>query len=209
VQFNITELASFLAPALEEKSDKGNNESPRDKSNGTVADASKDPSTELRAPNETALTLALCGWTGSAVDGLNLAYCEHCFARAGLWLYHSTDDHGMKFDPVTFHRSHCPWQNPESQAAVNSFAGLAAWQILVALTYNKMHRELRHRDSLIQLTRPEDLLSVVSTDDTTGTESRYSRDDMEREDKARESKLTRLKRAFTVKRLSKIEPESN
>jgi hypothetical protein len=209
VRLDIKELASFLAPVLRKHPEKKNKEPITDAvSEETSAPLAEKAAKEDIAPNETALTLALCGWSGQVVNGVNLASCNYCFARAGLWLYNSTDEHGMRFDPVTFHRSHCPWQSPESQAAINSFSGLAAWQILVALTYNKMYRDLRHRDSLVRMTRPEDLMSIVSNDDTVITGSRQSKDDLAREDKVREGKLSRLKRAFTVKRHSKIDPKT-
>jgi hypothetical protein len=160
--------------------------------------------------------MAVCGWKARDVAGVHIAGCQKCFARVGLWLYDSTgeistvteEDEIMKFDPITLHRTHCPWQSPSSQCGLGSYSGYAAWEIVVELLGLEAGKAERRRS-----VRIEEI--VAGCDDEEGEEeeqeeglplSRDSRDETERQDKERETRLERLKRAFTVKNTTKKGP---
>ncbi len=158
--------------------------------------------------NSTALALAICGWTGQTTAGVNLAYCTHCFQRCGLWLYSpkssktrgSTslldDVDAMTFHPVDLHRQHCPWKNVTSQAESGVFKGLAAWQVQVQLVKNMRRRVLTNEYDVGDEEGEDEDLEVD------GEElPRKSWEEIEKEDKERESRLRRLKKAFTIKKV--------
>jgi hypothetical protein len=183
VHFDIEAMSKSLGPVLQRKQNE----------NGatTTLDSSNADSTNVSVPkvNTTAMILALCGWTGKELSGVNLAYCPACFSRIGLWIYNDE----MKFNPVTLHRIHCPWQNASAQSALGIHSGLAAWQVLTELVYGKLLRSEKSKESLYG----------DDEDDVYMDGPRGSVDDEDMEDRAREGKLARLKRAFTVKRNSR------
>jgi hypothetical protein len=150
--------------------------------------------------NKTALVMAFCGWTGQNVAGVPIAVCDKCFARIGLWMYKVSslgDDH--KLDPVGLHRAHCPWQSPISQSGLGRFAGLPGWEILNEMVCSNIARAKRQKS-----------LSTSVDDDLSDTDSpRPSSKDIEDEDKARESKLARLRRALTSRRSKKSFDQSS
>jgi Rsm1-like len=163
----------------------------------TQAEHTANSAVENGQVNKTALCMALCGWTGQDIAGVKIASCEKCFARVGLWMYKSStssvgDDH--KLDPVQLHRTHCPWQNATSQDGLGRFAGLAGWEILNEIIGSNISRARRQKG-----------LSDSVDEDLSDTEesSRPSREQIEDEDRARESKLARLRRALTVKKSKK------
>jgi hypothetical protein len=171
-----------------------------------LEDADAQPATEVtNTPqadiNKVALVMAICGWTGQDVAGVPIAACEKCFARIGLWMYKAStltdDDH--KLDPVGLHRAHCPWQNPTSQSGLGRFAGLPGWEILHEMVCSNITRARRQKR-----------LSSAVDDDLSDTESpRPSSKDIDEEDKARESKLARLRRALTSRRSKKSFDQSS
>jgi len=158
--------------------------------------------------NSTALALAICGWTGQSTAGVNLAYCTHCFQRCGLWLYSSKssktegsislldDIDAMTFNPVDLHRQHCPWKNVTSQAESGVFKGLAAWQVQVQLVKNMRRRvQINEYDLGDDEGEDEDL-------EVDGEElPRKTWEEIEKEDRERESRLRRLRKAFTIKKV--------
>lgn len=158
--------------------------------------------------NSTALALAICGWTGQTTAGVHLAYCKHCFQRCGLWLYSSksskTESSGslldgidsMTFNPVDLHRQHCPWKNVTSQAESGVFKGLAAWQVHVQLVKN-MRTRVRTNEYDVADEEGDDEGLEVDGEEL----PRKSWEEIEKEDKERESRLRRLKRAFTIKKV--------
>lgn len=163
--------------------------------------------------SRTALALALFGWRGQEVSGLHLAHCDRCFQRVGLWLYGSAQaaspprasDAAMTFDPVDLHREHCPWKNAASQCGVGGFRGLAGWQVLVELVKgSRQRREHEERESRVgevaELGGGEGRSAV-------GEEEEMSREDIVAKDRERESRLARLKKAFSVKK-GKRKPET-
>jgi hypothetical protein len=183
VHFDIEAMSKSLRPVLQRTQNENGGT--------TTSESSKTDSTNAAAPkvNTTAMILALCGWTGKELSGVKLAYCPACFSRIGLWIYNDE----MKFNPVTLHRIHCPWQNASSQSALGIHSGLSAWQVLAELIYGKMLRGEKSKEPLY----------ADDEDDEYMDSPRRSVDDEDREDRAREGKLARLKRAFTVKRNSR------
>ncbi|KAH9836441.1 Rsm1-like [Teratosphaeria destructans] len=161
-----------------------------------------------------AFDIALHGWHGAAESGNDLLRCEACFQRIGLWMYQpgyrpgraSEDDaeEDMIINLLEMHRDHCPWRNPDTQKASGSLAGLNAVQILyrVVATYA---REQRRRSE-------EHGPNGQSTADHNGEDEgnatlasptvSLSRDEIERQDKERDTRLQKLKRLFTIKRKS-------
>jgi hypothetical protein len=152
------------------------------------------PSTKV---NKVVFTMALCGWQGQDVSNVNIAYCSKCFARVGLWMYKasSLNDDGLTLDPVTLHRQHCPWQNPVSQSGLGRFAGLAGWEILNEIICSNINRAQRQR-GLSRVGDEEDVSEY-------GDGPRPSREEVEDEDRVRESKLKRLRRALSVRKMTK------
>lgn len=166
-----------------------------------------------------ALEIALHGWRGSCEFRADLLHCETCFQRIGLWMYQpgykpgkpsnepnenneeDEEDEIAVIDLTEMHREHCPWRNAVSQKATGSLEGLNACQILhrVVSTWT---REQRRKSDEQQRGVSEDLHAPGSPEVET---PKLSREEVERQDKERESRLRKLKRMFTVKRLSKTE----
>lgn len=155
-----------------------------------------------------AIEIALHGWRGTSGSGSELLYCDACFQRIGLWMYqhnyqpaHPTTDEDRDEDDLTLnllesHREHCPWRNPITQKASGSLSGLNACQILhrVVSAYAKDHRR-----------RSEEQAGSTSVDviqEDAGNLTEYSKEEVARQDKERESRLRKLKRLFSIKRRS-------
>jgi hypothetical protein len=153
-----------------------------------------------------ALALALCGWSGEKLAGVQFAYCTKCFSRVGFWLYRmsNTDDEALILDPISLHRAHCPWQNPQSQCGLGDYSGLAAWQIMGRVISIGVSRTQRNKRASARVATGESVDDGAASIDyrpSTGmsTLSR-TREEVDLDDKMRESKLARLKKAFTVRR---------
>ncbi|KAF2670667.1 zf-C3HC-domain-containing protein [Microthyrium microscopicum] len=200
--FRIGGIAKHLAPSIVAKQ--------AEPKSGTDSDP-KDDSTQPKeisankAINQTALLMALCGWTGQDVGGVSIASCQKCFARVGLWLYASlTGPDGspeMRFDAVMLHRTHCPWQNSASQCGSGSYAGLAGWQIIADLLQNELDRTQQ------RVSHSKEHEDMDNEDGESEEEVlRLSVDERDKEDQARDSRLARLKRAFSVKNTIKKGP---
>jgi Rsm1-like len=175
----------------------------QDQSANAAADENQGKDDDAK-PNLSALLLALCGWSGEKVSDVPIATCSKCFTRLGFWLYqpkpasasNPADEDAMALDPVSLHRAYCPWQDPGSMRALGALAGLAGWQVLadaVAGQVERARRQRRRKTAASHVTLEEDDLDSVVT-------SRASREDLDSEDRARESKLARLRRAFAVKK---------
>ncbi|KAK3648376.1 hypothetical protein LTR56_007493 [Elasticomyces elasticus] len=165
-----------------------------------------------------ALDIALHGWRGSQDSGNDLLHCDACFQRVGLWMYQpgyqqsrassDDDDESMAtLDLLELHRDHCPWRNPGTQKASGTLSGLNASQILqrVVSTYA---REQRRKSDMASKT-PQQL----ENDDQVDDEDLYapaspapSKEEVEQQDKERESKLKRLKSLFSIKRRPTVKP---
>ena len=198
---------SFMQPQQKEKE----NASPSANVNSsqkttTLTEPTAMATNDQLSINSTALALAICGWTGQTTAGVNLAYCKHCFQRCGLWLYSPKnsktkdsislfdDIDAMTFHPVDLHRQHCPWKNVTSQAESGVFKGLAAWQVQVQLVKNMRTR--------VQMNEYDVGDEEGEDEDLDGEElPMKSWEEIEKEDRERESRLRRLKKAFTIKKV--------
>ncbi|KAI7308208.1 zf-C3HC-domain-containing protein [Hortaea werneckii] len=184
------------------------------------ADVLGPPGEEQPAPEDSlkALEIAMHGWTGSEDSGNELLHCDACFQRIGLWMYQpgykparsgsddDDDDQTAIVDLVELHREHCPWRNPDSQCALGTLRGLNACQVLQtcvsAFVKDERRREERQRRS-VHHQQPE-----TNEDDDAEENERTapppspapSRDEIEKQDKERESRLKRLKSLFTIKK---------
>lgn len=160
-----------------------------------------------------ALEVALCGWRGSREAGNELLHCDACFQRIGLWMYQpgyrpagsATEDGNSEedrtIDCIEMHRDHCPWRNPATQKASGSLRGQNAASILhrVVSTYA---RDQRRRSNEYASSQNGDSAEPDPSDAMAAETPEYSKEDVAREDKERESRLRKLKRLFTVKRRS-------
>jgi Rsm1-like len=199
-QFNIDIISDWFPSILKDSEKSLVAESPSTSQTQDVNQSSNTESTaaeQQQQVNNIALTMALCGWTGQTVAGVKIALCEKCFARIGLWMYKpssSPPEDDYKLDPVTLHRTHCPWQNPVTQCGLGRFTDLSGWEILNEIISSNVSRIHRQKG-----------LAAPVHDDVSDTEesSRPSREQEEDDDRARESKLARLRRAFNVKRTRK------
>merc|ERR1711939_408093 len=97
-----------------------------------------------------------------------------------------------------------PWRNPDIQCALGTLKGLNACQVLQtcvsAFVKDERRREERQRRGVHQ---PD------TNEDEEGHESALpppapSRDEIEKQDKERESRLKRLKSLFSIKRKSTV-----
>ncbi|KAF2765915.1 zf-C3HC-domain-containing protein [Teratosphaeria nubilosa] len=161
-----------------------------------------------------AFDIALHGWHGASESGNDLLRCEACFQRIGLWMYqpgyrpgHASEedaDEDMIINLLEMHRDHCPWRNPDSQKASGSLAGLNAAQILyrVVATYAREQRR-RSEEQQRNGQGPVDHDGEGEENATPASPAvSLSRDEIERQDKERDTRLQKLKRLFTIKRKS-------
>lgn len=179
----------------------------------TSTAGSSDDTSATSPIQSTGGTLALFGWQGSSPHNIHLATCDRCFQRIGLWLYTSNpankalpsaqsgiaDDDILQFDVVGLHRDYCPWINPEAQAGLGAFNGLAAWEILVELIKSRRSRDEHERKA-----NDADDTEDVDAEDT-GINIEKTRAQLELEDRERESRLAKLKRVFTSRKTDKTE----
>ena len=169
--------------------------------------------------NAKALDIALHGWQGSSSSGNDLLSCESCFQRIGLWMYQpgydaskasaeseDGEDEGSvsTINLVEMHREHCPWRNAASQHATGSLAGLNGCQILrqVVSSYAREQRRRSEEQQRAERSESEQQDGSDGVDDTVSVAPSLSRQEIERQDKERESKLKKLKAMFSVKRRS-------
>ncbi|TKA21702.1 hypothetical protein B0A50_08784 [Salinomyces thailandicus] len=183
------------------------------------ADILGPPAEEQPAPEDSlqALEVALHGWRGSKDAGTELLHCDVCFQRIGLWMYQpdykpsrsasESDDaeDSATVDLVELHREHCPWRNPDTQKALGNLQGLNACQVLQHCISAFVREEQRRSD------RQRKSVSAAEDHDPDGDRENRgsaspapSRDEVERQDKERESRLKRLKTLFKIKRKSAI-----
>ncbi|KAK5123563.1 hypothetical protein LTR85_002601 [Meristemomyces frigidus] len=193
------------------------------------ADVLGPPGEEQPTPEDSlkALEIALHGWRGSEDSGNELLHCDACVQRIGLWMYqpdykpaHSSSDddndgHGepATIDLVEMHREHCPWRNAATQKSVGgSLDGLNACQILqrvVSTCACEQRRRSEEQQKLGQLPDDDDEDQLDAEGDAPRTASPApSREEVERQDKERESRLKKLKSLFTIKRKSAKPVES-
>jgi len=119
-------------------------------------------------------------------------------------------------DPVEMHREHCPWRNGASQAATGEYKGQPAWRILWSVVA-RFADETRRRSRVVAIQEaatPVDATAgnapsvgdqeegeVEGEDyDELDAPPQMSREEIQRLDKERITKLRKLKRMFSVKR---------
>ncbi|GAB7349377.1 hypothetical protein MBLNU459_g8502t1 [Dothideomycetes sp. NU459] len=167
-----------------------------------------------------ALRIAMCGWRGITDSSNDLLCCDACFQRIGLWMYQpdykrpgvSADDddeeseQDRSLDLIDSHRDHCPWRNAASQCATGHYAGLPAWQILqrIVAQYADEHRRRSKIGDVAaaiaastaegNIVESEEQLSVLEH------MPELTREETNRLDKERASKLRRLKTVLGFKR---------
>ena len=180
---------------------------------------------ERSETHQRALTLALTGWTAQNESRTPILSCAACFQRLGLWLYqpeyvrppssHSdpegedpNDRHVL--DPVEMHREHCPWRNGTNQAATGEYKGQPAWKILwnvVGRYADEQRRRSRVgiavHESVSRAATPvgeDEVDAAVEREDEEIDQPQMSREEIQRLDKERITKLRKLKRMFSVKK---------
>ena len=178
------------------------------------AEPSEDPSiTIVTEINERALQFALFGWQAESERGLELATCNACFRRLGLWLFVPRPDPGSpsgekeavvnRLDLVQEHRSYCPWSNPTTQSGgVKSSViddeakELAGWEMVLRVAENLQYTQNLEIDSLLTLGRP------------LGASTNLDRAAKDAKDQERFAKFKKLKKAFTIKRAKRVGKEN-
>jgi len=163
-----------------------------------------------------ALEIALHGWRGSSDAGNDLLHCDACFQRIGLWMYqpdykpsHVDEDDENEYpatiDLVEMHRDHCPWRNPATQKASGTLSGQNACQILHRVVSTCAREQRRRSDEALKITQrseeDEDALEAAML-----ASPAPSREEVEKQDRERDSRLRKLKALFTIKRKSEPKP---
>lgn len=170
--------------------------------------------TATHSTQSKAMSIAMHGWEGLNDTHADLLQCSFCFQRIGLWMYqpgydrpaatpgssdeasHAADDTDRSLDALTMHREYCPWRDATSQCASGSLAGLNASEILVrvAKTYIREQRR-QHSHDTIQKENVD-----TSPDSADLDPPKLTREEEDKADRERESKLQKLKRLLTVRR---------
>lgn len=167
---------------------------------------------------EKAFEMAMHGWRGSPESGNDILHCDACFQRVGLWMYQqgyrstlrlgndATEETGDEddtsvIDLVEMHRDHCPWRNPATQNATGSLSGLNACQILHRVVSTCARDNRRRSNALTDHAAQHDVESGEESPETPRT---VSREEIMRQDKERESRMSKLKSLFNIKRKSTI-----
>ncbi|KAL9087540.1 MAG: hypothetical protein Q9165_006651 [Trypethelium subeluteriae] len=164
-------------------------------------------------PSRTATEFALYGWRGEMFGSTALASCPHCFSRIGLWMYKREETQGTKthgydlpaLNLVESHRYHCPWRNASSQASPGELKGLAGWQVLQKVIMNSRRPPSEIPQLLDEPQTPRPVSVGVDSVTPDGTISRIESPirpttaDVVAADRARLSKLARLKRMMSFK----------
>ncbi|KAK4549323.1 hypothetical protein LTR36_006320 [Oleoguttula mirabilis] len=179
------------------------------------ADVLGPPGEEQPTPEDSlkALEIALHGWRGSEDSGNELLHCDACFQRVGLWMYQpdykpahsSSDDDGgdsATIDLVEMHREHCPWRNAGTQKSAGSLSGLNACYILQRVVSTCAREQRRRSEEQQKGGQVADDDVEQGEEGETPVSPAPSREDVERQDKERESRLKKLKSLFTMKRKS-------
>ncbi|KAK4636329.1 hypothetical protein CLAFUW4_00392 [Fulvia fulva] len=159
-----------------------------------------------------AFEIAMHGWRGVSDSGNQLLTCDACFQRIGLWLYqpdykrprsrssdHEEDADDAVLDLVETHRDHCPWRNSQTQQATGSLHGLNAIQILQRVVATAA-RDHRRRSDRLRAENDGEEVDDEGTPQSQDSPVRLSRAEIAEQDKARESRLRKLKNLFNIKR---------
>lgn len=178
--------------------------------------------------NLAALSFSLLGWTAQrespSPSSTTTAQCTACFRRLPLWMYTTrSGEDTSELDLQDNHRGYCPWINPETQLMPGSFTGMAGWQILCKVVGNSAagwrRRRRRARDGSERAdgiaderdASPDEEREVAaSKGDRTShrrsgssastVSSSKTREEVEKEDKARFRRLRELTRSIGLKK---------
>jgi hypothetical protein len=177
--------------------------------------------------NRVAFVLALFGWGGQAETEpkADMAACDACFRRLGLWLFKSKeiDENGKEtvgammshLDPICEHRDYCPWRNPRSQSGPPSAKNgepanpeLAAWEVVQRVIKNDFFLRERNKP---QSEKPkpaaptplEDAGDTHSFFDNSNIDDEDAKSIREQKDKERWSRLRKVKSLFDTKSMKK------
>lgn len=173
----------------------------------------EDSNTIVSEISEQALGFALFGWQAESERGLELASCNACFRRLGLWLFVPRPDPGSptgekeavvnRLDLVQEHRSYCPWINASAQSGGTKSSviedgakELRGWEMVLRVVENLQYTHNVEDDSLVTLGRP----MSASTD--------LDRAVKDAKDQERFAKFKKLKKAFTIKRVKRVGKEN-
>ncbi|KAF1349802.1 C3HC zinc finger-like-domain-containing protein, partial [Delphinella strobiligena] len=187
---------------------------PEDASNDKENDASTDNVDQTPETRHKALVISICGWRGMTDSGTELLCCDACFQRIGLWMYQpdykqshfseDDEDQDHSLDLIEVHREHCPWRNPTSQSASGDYAGWPAWKILHDVL--SRYADENRRRSMGRGGTPRAVSEVEGgvAEDEEGIDGlelmpELTREETERLDKERTSRLKRLKSVFRFK----------
>ena len=170
----------------------------------------REPTT--RVLNEDALKFALFGWEAEAADGLEVARCNACFRRLGLWLFilrpnpenpnEPREAIVDRLDLVHEHRDYCPWINPTSQSGGRAANNImsdppepAGWEMLQNVIRHMKHSPDAASPKPISLS---ELGSPMSASTLLDRKERVAKD------QERWAKLKKLKQVFRVKRPKRV-----
>lgn len=173
-----------------------------------IPDTSTNCGSPAQSLDEEALKFALFGWHAESEQNLQIATCDACFRRLGLWLFvpraRSQGSPGgreaivSRLDLVEEHRSYCPWVNLSAQSArrgdlasKESSSEQAGWQMLARVIENAQNTA----SALMDDDEPTGLGSPLSTSTNIDKTLRDA------QDQERWSKLKKLKQVFRVKRV--------
>ena len=164
--------------------------------------------------NKEALMLALFGWQAEMEHGLQIATCNACFRRLGLWLYIPKENmngssNGKEsimshLDLVEEHRPYCPWINESSQngdmlshGCSSESAGLAGWEILAKVVQNIRYTLKEYPDIEIPSTTGSSMSASNDLEKTT----------RDAHDQERWARIRKLKQVFRVKKAKGVGKE--
>ena len=161
-----------------------------------------------------AFTFALFGWgveESSNYAAEDVASCDACFRRLGLWLYRPRELSGGgigeprkdKLDLMGEHRHYCPWANATTQlagwkASDGELDIVAGWQIAAKTILNAARLI---RSSLVSSSNdPIQAMSSPATDVPALPQTTADRED---NDKKRFALIRKLTKSFRVKKPKK------
>lgn len=126
------------------------------------------------------------------------------------------EEDSASLDLVEMHREHCPWRNGASQCATGDFAGLPAWRILwtVVARYADEQRRRSTDRSVVVSAAPavaaegDSATPAAAAEHGVNEDEEYrvlespvfSREEVQRQDKERITKLRKLKRVLGFKK---------
>ncbi|KAI9687409.1 MAG: hypothetical protein M1820_010463 [Bogoriella megaspora] len=170
-------------------------------------------------PQQAAVKFALYGWKAESIGKTALVGCPHCFSRVALWMYKRNEekllegdgDDSFLLNVADSHRDYCPWRNGKSQASPGVLEGMTGWQVLQRMIKTSRRRSSEARSSPEPPQTPRPVTApapaTVSTPIVNGIMAddlvRQSPEEVAAADKARLSKLAKLRRMISFKSRTK------